>query len=945
MLGLAEAQAQESYIIVHALNPEGVEIASIEGMGQSSVEIFDGPNLIGYAPYNDKTHYVPIPIAPGTHTIRAVFNGMTQEQVITLDPVETREVVFTFERTNYADEIRNGLPKTYMQTLSADVTPSPGFVVGYRNVTLGCEALEDPSCTHGSFYVWNCSASASVTIQFSASFSEDVLRVQKNLIEGTASFWGDICLEYYGVRVYWIYHAARWHNIVVLPSVCDKWFVQGEGYLAGGLPLVLEEDPYVYAYFGVRASVPGQVYIQSLPPGRYTMADQTYPLVGEYVNTCGTEYTDTSVSVQDYRLSRFVSNVPYDLPGTGIKCEGECDFSAENPLWENEDDKMVLPYDEVDLKFEFTNKAQNPVSNVRVGFLSNSELFTLIKGIEEIGAVAAGGKFTATNRMKVAGTDNETIMEEVINKSRKLSLKDTIEIWVTANECSNPCVFLLSPTDDNGEILSIQYPDFSKLAGTPVPKDDTGDYYKRGDYDFHHPDNVLVRKYAIEASVWPDRVFPDEVPHAVQNIYNYMNDLLGDKEPGIGDIDTNIAARIENGVLEPHPGGAKDEYHLCIGQAYLFGSFARTIGVPAQEIDVALGRSIIQMGQRDYGIWYSQEAAIQVWCDGYWQLYDTFLGKTSLDSYLEKVLLYGRPCIKYRSWYSYDRRFDQMPDWPWSGHNFWIDPLFGHPWISSGWKHLQDGVKEGLTIVTKSPVHTYLCDAEGNITGYVDGSILEEIPDSYYVPAGSRFSTNAADSTAFWEADETIFAPSTGSSGDYSLVMTGTDDGHYELILAYVHQDGEIDGSTIPFDIGKDETHTYDITVNPSGEISISGVPARIDIEPDTMSLSALGRWVTCYIELPEGFDVGLIDSRMVELNEIPAYIGKQNWASAEANEWNITDHDEDGIPERMVKFDSLLVQALLAPGDATLTVYGELIDGTIFEGADNIRVINPRVK
>ena len=37
-----------SYVIVHALNPEGIEIGSIEGMNPHCVEIYDGDTLIGY---------------------------------------------------------------------------------------------------------------------------------------------------------------------------------------------------------------------------------------------------------------------------------------------------------------------------------------------------------------------------------------------------------------------------------------------------------------------------------------------------------------------------------------------------------------------------------------------------------------------------------------------------------------------------------------------------------------------------------------------------------------------------------------------------------------------------------------------------------------------------------------------------------------------------------
>lgn len=96
LFSVSQAQAETSYIIVHAHNPEGVEIASIEGMSQSSVEIYDGGTPIGYGAYNAETHNIPIAISPGTHTIKAEFNGMTKEQTITLNPGETKVVTFTF---------------------------------------------------------------------------------------------------------------------------------------------------------------------------------------------------------------------------------------------------------------------------------------------------------------------------------------------------------------------------------------------------------------------------------------------------------------------------------------------------------------------------------------------------------------------------------------------------------------------------------------------------------------------------------------------------------------------------------------------------------------------------------------------------------------------------------------------------------------------------------
>jgi hypothetical protein len=99
----ATGQAQDgyAYIIVHAHNPEGVEIASIHGMNPLCVQIYDGDNLIGYGAYNEATNNKEIAVSAGTHTIKARFNGITEEQSSTLDPGETKVLTFTFKRTEF----------------------------------------------------------------------------------------------------------------------------------------------------------------------------------------------------------------------------------------------------------------------------------------------------------------------------------------------------------------------------------------------------------------------------------------------------------------------------------------------------------------------------------------------------------------------------------------------------------------------------------------------------------------------------------------------------------------------------------------------------------------------------------------------------------------------------------------------------------------------------
>ena len=113
-------------------------------------------------------------------------------------------------------------------------------------------------------------------------------------------------------------------------------------------------------------------------------------------------------------------------------------------------------------------------------------------------------------------------------------------------------------------------------------------------------------------------------------------------------------------------------------------------------------------------------------------------------------------------------------------------------------------------------------------------------------------------------------------------------------------------------------------------------VRASIDIEPDTLNLTNKNKWITCYIELPQGFDVGNIDVRTVMLYE---------QVRAELHPTEVGDYDSDGEADLMVKFKQEAVQDLLDVGDAVqISVAGELNDGTfiVFEGSDTIRVIEP---
>jgi DNA-binding beta-propeller fold protein YncE len=124
--------------------------------------------------------------------------------------------------------------------------------------------------------------------------------------------------------------------------------------------------------------------------------------------------------------------------------------------------------------------------------------------------------------------------------------------------------------------------------------------------------------------------------------------------------------------------------------------------------------------------------------------------------------------------------------------------------------------------------------------------------------------------------------------------------------------------------VSDDSPTTVRAAVQLSLSLSFPGVTATIDLHPETLNLGSHGRWITCYIALPDGYDVADVDTSTIFLDGVvPAA-----WAVL-----------QDEL--LMVKFDRSAVQAVLAPGQVELTVTGQ-VNGTEFSGSDTIRVIDP---
>lgn len=138
-----------------------------------------------------------------------------------------------------------------------------------------------------------------------------------------------------------------------------------------------------------------------------------------------------------------------------------------------------------------------------------------------------------------------------------------------------------------------------------------------------------------------------------------------------------------------------------------------------------------------------------------------------------------------------------------------------------------------------------------------------------------------------------------------------------------------------PANFNVDSFHARGTVIPPS-------VTAVVDIDPDTLNLKSKGGFVTAYIELPAGHDVGDIDVATLRLaGTVPAVTDSRYKFVTDPGSY-LVDHDLDGITERMVKFSRAQVREVVAPGEAVeLTLTGWLAGSIYLEGSDTIRVIN----
>lgn len=254
----------------------------------------------------------------------------------------------------------------------------------------------------------------------------------------------------------------------------------------------------------------------------------------------------------------------------------------------------------------------------------------------------------------------------------------------------------------------------------------------------------------------------------------------------------------------------------------------------------------------------------------------------------------------------------------------------------------------------KSPCELRVYDSQGRVTGSVNGTQVIEIPESDYS-----------------ENSVTMFFP----NDTYRFVSVGRTEGSYGLSLTAITKEENITFSASDIPTSAEEIHQYTVdflvlfsggegvtmqvdfsgdgvfekTVTADAELThdefILQTATTVDFDPSTLNLNSKGKWIIAYIQLPEGYNAADINATTILLDGTFSPVLDPKYSFVTNSSEYLIDHNNDGILERMVKFNRADLESYIYHtqgiryGNVALTITGELLDGTEFEATDTVFV------
>jgi hypothetical protein len=241
-----------------------------------------------------------------------------------------------------------------------------------------------------------------------------------------------------------------------------------------------------------------------------------------------------------------------------------------------------------------------------------------------------------------------------------------------------------------------------------------------------------------------------------------------------------------------------------------------------------------------------------------------------------------------------------------------------------------------LTFILKSNCFIRVLDPECNLVGYdhITGLGENNMPTAVY-------------SGPFSEPQYIVIVNPV--PGIYKLELLGTSEGPYNLTIQGKYGGKVTDTIEYSENIGEGELRGSHVTVTaivgpmdlymdhpPQLEKILAGVP---QFDPMPLNLKFQGKYITTCVELPAKFNPLDVDVSSILFNgTIPV---------DPSTNATIGDYDNDAVPDLTLQFNRTQVSELILSsgikfGDITLTITGQLENGTNIEGIVAISVRMP---
>ncbi|MBN1347052.1 MAG: transglutaminase domain-containing protein [Phycisphaerae bacterium] len=367
---------------------------------------------------------------------------------------------------------------------------------------------------------------------------------------------------------------------------------------------------------------------------------------------------------------------------------------------------------------------------------------------------------------------------------------------------------------------AIEFPNYAaqagQLTGDPAPSGDEANYYRYGSTDPNMADalgsdpvpyykSTHVRYVALKAirGEGDDANTPDNPSVAVENLAKYLASKLTSQQDGAVSRTTTASTWLKNGAQLPPMSS--------VGQAQLMGSFARTIGLPAREVNNALRHAQGIFGGSPT---WTQHAACQVWYAGTWHWFDLYydmrngnvpVTDTGYPGFYFQNGSVVSTYLEMKTYYATGQLNKDMYDLDPNGTG---DPVDSGLWqLYKRWardtSEAQNIINNGtnLHIVLHSPVTTLYVDAQGRRLGAAGplnpldlrtitetddvepvkgGGSVWEVPGGVYIAPNTPMTrSNDPNDRVFLE--EQIIVPFDQMTETFKLIVTGVGSGSYRV--------------------------------------------------------------------------------------------------------------------------------------------------------------------